>query len=248
MELALPAALGTFGHIILNPPMPKKTISEPVFDRVRDRWRVTIPATLSPDGKRTRSWHKSRSAARSYIEAIEGKSSEPAAVIPPSLALKADEARGILERWGLDLVMATHILSEALDILDGSGSVIEAAKAFRASHEARRSSKPLGQAVALYLDSRSDLRATTLKSYRYTLEDVLESLYARSMAEIQPADLETILSGKGTAAYAMHRRNLGAFWRWAAKAPPPMGRPYRGGGLGATAFFERRRYSDSRLR
>jgi hypothetical protein len=199
--------------------VPKKSISEPVFDSGRNRWRVTVPATISPDGKRTRSWHKSRSAARSYIDAIEGKSSAPSAVIPPSLALKADEARGILERWGLDLVMAARILSEALDILDGRGSVIEAAKAFRTSHEARHSSKPFGEAVALYLDSRSDLRAATLKSYRYTLEDVSGDLHARSMADIQPADLEAILSGKGKAAYAMHRRNLGAFWRWAAKVP-----------------------------
>lgn len=219
MKLAVPAVLGTFGHNTFSPHMPRKSISEPVFDKKRNRWRVTVPASLSSDGKRTRSWHKSRNAARSFIDTIEGKGSEPAAVIAPALALKADEARLILEPWDLDLVIAARILSEALGILDGSGSVIEAAKAFRSSHEARNSSKPLGEAVALYLDSRADLRPTTLKSYRYTLEDVIGGLHTRSMAEIRMEDLEATLSGKGAAAYAMHRRNLGAFWRWAAKVP-----------------------------
>ena len=43
--------------------MARKTASPPTFDKKRNRWRVTIPATLSPEGKRLRSWHLTRDAA-----------------------------------------------------------------------------------------------------------------------------------------------------------------------------------------
>jgi len=199
--------------------MPRSSISEPVFDKARDRWRVTVPASLSTNGKRTRSWHKSRSAARAFIDALNGSGAEPAAVIPPSLAMKADEAKEILKPWGLDLVVAARMLSETLEILGGCGTLIHAARAYRLSQDARRASKTFGEAIVLYLANRADLRDTTLRSYRYTLEVVSKSLHTRMMSDIEPAELEALFSGKGAAAYAMHRRNIGAFWRWAAKQP-----------------------------
>lgn len=218
MKLDIPAKTGTFGHIPApTKPMPKKSISEPVFDDARKRWRVTIPAGMN-NGKRVRSWHATRQAARAHIEKIEDKET-PAAIIAPALAMKADEARAILKPWGLDLVQAAREVAAALEALGDSGTILEAAKAFRASHNARIASKKFGEAVALYLDSRADLRKATITSYTYTLEGVFGPLANEIMADIKTTDLEALLAGKGATARKMHRRNLGAFWKWACSPP-----------------------------
>jgi integrase len=197
--------------------MPKKTIAEPVFDQARQRWRVTIPAGMN-DGRRVRSWHATRQAARAHIEKIQDKEA-PAAIIAPALAMKADEARAILKPWELDLVQAAREVAGALKVLGGCGTILAAAKAFRASHNARTASKKFGEAVTLYLDSRADLRKATITSYTYTLQSVFEPLAEKVLADITTADIEGELEGKGPTARKMHRRNLGAFWRWACSPP-----------------------------
>lgn len=198
--------------------MAQKTPSPPVFDKSRNRWKATIPAGLSADGKRVRSWHATRDAAREYIESIT-RSEAPAATISPSLAMEADKARVILEPWNLDIVQAAREVAAALEVLGDAGSILEAARAYRATHTARHSSKPLGEAVAMYLDSKIDLRDATLKSYRYSLERVFSTLQAQPMADISTAQLEAILAPKGPTARAMHKRNLRVFWKWAAILP-----------------------------
>lgn len=195
--------------------MPKKSIAEPVFDKQRDRWRVTIPASLTENNKRVRSWHATREAARAYIAGI-ARGEEPAALIPPALAMKADEARAILEPYGLDLVEAARAVANALKTLDGAGTIQQAANEYRAAHDTRHASNPLGESVTLYLKSREDLRDSTLKSYKYSLDKVLVPLHARMMADIKSAELEEILKSKGATARAMHMRNIRTFWKWAA--------------------------------
>jgi integrase len=198
--------------------MAKNTTSPPTFDKNRDRWKATIPASLTADGKRHRSWHLTRDAARDYIEdATRGNFS--ATTISPSLAMDADKARCILEPWNLDLVQAAREVAAALEILGDAGSILDAAKAYRELHEARVSSKPLAEAVALYLDSKADLRPATLASYRYSLERMLASLGEKELADIQTADLEAILSTKALTARAMHKRNIRVFWKWASNPP-----------------------------
>jgi integrase len=198
--------------------MPNKTPSPPVFDEKRNRWKATIPASLTPNGKRLRSWHLTREAARVFQESVtRGKA--PAAMIPPILAMEADKARGILGPWKLDLVQAAREVTAAMEILGNSGSLLDAAKAYREKHEARISSKPFKEAVALYLDSKTDLRDATLASYRYTLERVLAPVGLKNLSDIQTADLEAILASKGQTARAMHKRNLKVFWKWAGDPP-----------------------------
>jgi len=80
-------------------------------------------------------------------------------------------------------------------------------------------SQPFGKAVQAYLATREDLRRSTLDSYRYTLEKVAKPLDGRILAELKTADFERILKDKGATAARMHRANLSAFWRWAAKSP-----------------------------
>ena len=204
--------------------MARKTISEPIFDKLRGRWRVTIPESLSDTGKRTRSWHLTRIAARKYITDLNGDENEESdkerpAIVSPQLAMKADEARSILASHGLDLVEAARVMSRALKILDGAGTLEQAAKSYRARHDAKHASKDLGAAVTLYLTAREDLRDSTLKSYKYTLEKVLAPLHLKIMATIKTEDLEEIFKDKGAVARSMHLRNLRTFWRWACSPP-----------------------------
>jgi integrase len=108
----------------------------------------------------------------------------------------------------------------AEEILAPTGaSLIEAANAYRQQWDAKHASHNFGKAVEDYLNSRSDLRSSTLNSYKYTLEGVLQPLYARTLAEITPAELNEPILSKGATARRMHLANLRAFWRWAAKAP-----------------------------
>ena len=201
--------------------MPRKTIAEPVWIETRKRWKVDVPATLSASGERMRAFFKTRTLARDYIEKLAGdQEGDPAAIIPPALAMEADKARAILEPCKLDLVQAARIVKESLAILQGTnGTINEACTLYANSHAKLTASVHFKDAVAGYLDSRSDLRETTLSSYRYTLEKAFKTLNDQTLAEIATGDLEDILAGKGATASAMHRRNLGAFWRWASKQP-----------------------------
>jgi integrase/recombinase XerD len=196
--------------------MPVKTKIEPVFDATRNRWKVDVPASVAADGKRYKAWFKTRDKAREHLAGVNGADT-PTAAIAPSLAMEADKARGILSPWDRDLVQGARELAAALEAIGDAGSILDAAKAYRKSREARAASKEMGKAVALYLDSRSDLRESTLKSYRYTLERVCKPLHGITLADIETADIEALLTGKGPTARKMHRANLGAFWTWAAQ-------------------------------
>jgi integrase len=197
--------------------MSKKKI-EPVFDPIRNRWKIDVPASISATGRRYKAWFKTRDLARDHLAGING-SAEPSAAIAPSLAMDADKARAILEPWNLDLVQAAREVAAALEALGGAGSIIEAARVFRAGHEARTASKPLGEAVTVYLESRADLRDATRKSYAYTLEGILAPLAKSTLADITTAELEAILGSKAPTARAMHKRNLRTFWKWASTPP-----------------------------
>jgi len=193
--------------------MPKKSRLQPVYDSKRDRWRLDVPKTLSDTGARFRTWFKTRDAAREYIDKTTG--AVPSSSIPPSLAQEADKARSILDPYDLDLVQAAREVVAALKELDGAGSILEAAKAYRASHDARTASKPLGEAVLLYLESLESLRDATIKSYAYTIQKTLAPLHQKMMADITTKDIEDIFGSRGPVARKMHHRNLKAFWKWA---------------------------------
>jgi integrase len=197
--------------------MATKRKIAPKFHAQRDRWMLDIPATMSDTDKRIKMFFKTRDEARKHLEEITGEM--PSAAIPPLLAMEADKARAILEPWNLDLVQAAREVAAALEALGDAGSILEAAKAYRLTHNARTASKPLGVAVALYLDSKTDLRDATLKSYKYTLEKALAPLADSMMADIETSDLEAILAPKAATARAMHKRNLRVFWKWASIAP-----------------------------
>ncbi len=165
-------------------------------------WLLHLPASISDTGKLQRRYFKSREAALAEATTFRADykaHGEKATVLPPRTA---------------DQALA------ALKLLEGTGAnLIDAARAFRQSWDAKRSSQPFGEAVTTYFALREDLRKTTLDSYRYTLETVAKPLAARSLADLTTADFEGILENKGPTATRMHRANLRAFWRWASKPP-----------------------------
>lgn len=201
--------------------MPQKSISEPIFISSRNRWKVEIPASLSDTGTRVRAFFETRKAARAYIENISGTNAgDPSATISPKLAMEADKARQILEPLDMDLVQASRIIHQALSTLEGTtGTIQGACEAYAESHARLTASVPFGQAVAEYMDKRTDLRESTLSSYRYTLERTFSPLDEKILSQISTSDFENILKDKGSSAHRMHLRNLGAFWRWAVKNP-----------------------------
>jgi len=189
----------------------------PKFHAERKCWMIDLPASRTASGKRTKMFFKSRDEARIHLEEINAEM--PAAIIPTALAAEADKARSILEPYGLDIVQAAREVAAALEALGDAGSILEAATTFRATYEARTLSVPLGVAVARYLDSKSDLRNTTLSSYRYTLERMLVSLHLEKCADITTAQLEALLAPKAPTARAMHKRSIRVFWKWASATP-----------------------------
>jgi len=180
--------------------MPRKPSFS--FLKTPHGWKVEIPGSLSSSGKRERAFFKTRDKARDFAQELETKhraSGTNALTIKPSLAEAAVRAEEILAPTG--------------------ASLIDAANAYRQQWDAKHASHNFGKAVEEYLNSRSDLRSSTLNSYKYTLEGVLRPLYARTLAEITPTELNEPILSKGTTARRMHLANLRAFWRWAAKAP-----------------------------
>lgn len=165
-------------------------------------WLLHVPASISDTGKLQRRYFKTRDAALAEASAFKKnykEHGEQATALPPRIA---------------DQALA------AVKLLDGTGaSLVDAASAFRKNWEAKKRSQPFGTAVETYLAARDDLRKSTLDSYKYTLERVAKPLENRILAELKTSDFEKLLKGKGATAARMHRANIRAFWRWAAKAP-----------------------------
>ena len=172
------------------------------FKNTADGWKVEIPASLSTSGKRERAFFKTRDAARNYAQEMEERFLANGGnnfTIKPSLAEAATQAETILAPTGATL--------------------LEAARDFVRRWNENRASKAFNEAVAEYLDARADLRESTLSSYRYTLEKVFFPLHDEMLADLTVGDMQLLLAKKGPTATRMHRANLRAFWRWAAKAP-----------------------------
>lgn len=180
--------------------MPRKPSFS--FKNTVSGWKVEIPASLSPSGKRERAFFKTRDKARDFAQELESKHKElgtNALVIKPSLAEAALRAEQILSPTG--------------------ASLIDAANAYRQQWDAKNASCLFSEAVEKYLASRDNLRPSTLSSYKYTLERLLIPLDPRTLSEISTSDLDILISEKAATARRMHIRNLKAFWRWASKAP-----------------------------
>ena len=200
------------------PTMPIRTPSQPVFDKTRNRWKATVPASLSDNSQRLRSWHPAREAARAYLDGITG-SATPTAIISTRLASQADEAREILEPLGMGLVDAARILAAVIAELAGAGTPLEAAKAWRQAHIEREASMPLGKAITLFLATRDGLRLHTIRGYGWYLGRVLEPLHQMILADITADDLNAVLAPRTPQVRRSASVMLGTCWRWCALPP-----------------------------
>jgi integrase len=198
--------------------MAKKSVTPPTYDKSRNRWKAQIPAGLSDTGKRVRAWFRTRDQAREWQASLVS-TAEPCSTIPPSLALKADEARIVLEPHGLDLLEAAKMLSSALGIIGDTGSLMDAAKAWRQAHEARTASKLFGEAAELFLITREGLRDHTLRGYRTHLRAALKPLHHIVMADLKLTEIDELLSPRPSSSRKAIQTTLSTFIRWAGSPP-----------------------------
>lgn len=199
--------------------MPRKTASPPTFDKTRSRWKATVPATLSTTGKRVRTWHPSREAAREWL-ASQCSTDTPSATIPPALAMKADEARLILDRHDLDILDAARLISSALNIVCSGQDVITACHAFKAALDAEKSSVPFLVAADAFLDSKSDIvRTETLRGYRQHLHNDLRSLHAIIIANLTGDAVMAAVEGRTPATQNAVLTTAVSLINWSGKSP-----------------------------
>ena len=181
--------------------MAKLTKFVPV--KCKDGWRLNIPPKYSQNGKRERHFYKTRKEADEEAVKLRNKRDEfgqQSKTISPSVVEQAHQANQILIPWGKTLVEAAGFLAKSL--------------------ENEQSSIPFEDAGALWQDScEGELRDSTLKSYKYTVERLKITLAGRIMSTISGEEIEAALKTKGATSYAMHRRNARVLWSWAAKTP-----------------------------
>jgi integrase len=196
----------------------KRSIDEPTFDKTRNRWRVVVPAGMSATGKRIRCWHKTRDAARSYVAAITAATS-PAATIPPRLAAEADEARLLLEPFGRSLPEAVREFAAVLRTLGNTGTPLDAAKAWRSTHDQRSASKRFWDAAEAFLVTREGLRADTLRGYRDHLKNGMAALHDVTLSDVTAEAINKALADRPPAMRKAIQTTCGTFIRWAATPP-----------------------------
>jgi integrase len=142
--------------------------------------------------------------------------------INPRLAADADTARERMDAAGIDLTLAelARQYAEATVMLGDAGSILDAARAYRASHDARLASKPLGEAVGAFIELKEgELREPTLRAYRHSLIHTLAPLAEKPLADVTTSDIEALLEPYSASMRKGHFRAMRAFWRWAAKVP-----------------------------
>jgi integrase len=157
--------------------MPKRPSLEPVKDG--SRWRLNIPPTYSPDGKRQRVWVRTRKAAVGYAERLQERSKRFGALgrgIDASDIADATEAIALLRKH----VPGASLKTAALEFID--------------HHNQRNASVTLSR----LLDEFTAAKAHRSDAYRYQLR-FHRRRFARLgevlVRDLTPADIESCLAG-----------------------------------------------------
>jgi integrase len=163
-------------------------------------WRVRVPSSISDTGKDQTRFFKSRRKAEDFATTQRKgyrNHGERHSVLPPRVADDALAAWVLLEPLGITLTQAARAAVARDTMVKGSVSVTKAVAAWEEWNENR-------------------LRKSTLASYTLTA-GLLTSAHAETtLAEVTAAEIAACIAGKS---YAMHRRNMSAFFKWAAAAP-----------------------------
>jgi integrase len=197
--------------------MPRHTPPPPTFDKKRNRWKASLPAGLAPAGKRVRTWHPTRDAARQWLETA---AMDPAQAIPAALAADAAAAAEILAPLGVSLRSAASALAEAATAAGGLAAVLDACRAVEAARMAAAVSVPFRQAALAFLaEKETTIRTETIRGYRQNLLNDLRSLADLPLSSMtgealmQAVDGMTPFRAHGVLTSAV------ACLNWAARSP-----------------------------
>jgi len=163
-------------------------------------WRVRVPASLSDTGRDQARFFRTKAKAIEFSQEQRAgfrSHGERHCVLPPRVADDALAAWRLLESYGISLLAAAKIAVARQTRIDDSVTVAAAVKKWQADCEIR-------------------LRQTTRDSYDLTTKRLTDAHAEAVLAALTGAQLAACISGKS---YAMHRRNLGAFWKWCATPP-----------------------------
>jgi hypothetical protein len=86
------------------------------FRKKASGWKVEIPARTSPTGKRQRAFFPTRDEAKDYAAELRNKNEvhcASASLIAPSLADEAQRAVELLKPYGITLLEAARMATEA---------------------------------------------------------------------------------------------------------------------------------------
>lgn len=181
--------------------MPRKPSFK--YKQTSKGWLVETPASVAASGKRERTYHKTRDAAKTHAAELRARFAEHgsnAAAIPPALASDAAKAADLLKQWDTTLTQAAKFYAEEM--------------------ERRHASRPASEACDEWFELReSDSRPRTLQNYRSTVKKIKEALGERLLATITTEQLQKLICPPGATptTAAANFRNVRAFWLWAAK-------------------------------
>ncbi|WP_411844996.1 hypothetical protein AAFN60_13985 [Roseibacillus persicicus] len=163
---------------------------------------VNVPASVATSGRRERHFHKTRDLAKEHAAKLRQDFASHGAgssSLKPSLAEDATRAIALLKPY--------------------DASLTDAAKAFVEEVERRNASKTIEEAGEAWQASMDGLRERSIRSYRVTLNRLIEALSGRLLSTLSADELSEAIGAKNNkpATRALHRRNVRAFWYWCAK-------------------------------
>jgi len=176
---------GHFGHMKKNPGTQKTKPLTPVFDEKRNSWRLSVPASLAPDGKRQRVFFASEKLASLEVERINGTA----------------------KRWGSEVrkikASTAEDAAKALEILDGRDiSLSSLARLYVEAEAKRAASKTFAEVWSEYrikLDHKVSNRGKAIsertKSNKEKLvAPLLDLIGGQMLCDISAKSLESAMA------------------------------------------------------
>ena len=165
-------------------------------------WRLNVPAKYSQSGKRERHFFRTHKLATEAALKFKGEVETfgvQARAIRPALAEQAAAAEELLKPWGI--------------------SILDAASIVRGIKLREEASKPLNDAVDLWIESTLGLRTSTKRNYRGTAKKLKAAFGDKLLVNIAAVDIQEVIAPKGTSFPTADERfrNTRAFWFWCAR-------------------------------
>lgn len=187
-------------------PAAKAPPFTPTFDEARQKWRLSVPARLSPTGKQQRLFFDSKRAAE----------------------LEQLRLAGAAKRFGTESVRLSAHQSEeaarAFDLLAPTGATLtEAVCAFVENWQTRQSSIKLSEAWKQYYIDRYDLLSEAYQKDLDRAQAVIDILGDKLLSELAHQDILSALESvsNSLARQYINVRTISPLWKWAIKESKP---------------------------